>query len=60
MSNTDKKLCKWSEKAIKKNIEKAEEIVSESNYYCKNCLRSARKEKWLCKSVEIKKEKDVQ
>lgn len=58
MSTTNKKLCKWSEKTIKKNIEQIEQIVGKSNYYCKNCMRTAKKGKWLCKSIELKKVED--
>jgi len=54
MNVPSKKLCKWSEKTIKKNIEKIEDIIAKPNYYCKNCIRMAKKEKWLCKSIELK------
>lgn len=55
MSLPSKKLCKWSEKTIKKNTEEIDDVIGKQNYYCKNCIRVAKKEKWLCKPIELKK-----
>ena len=48
-----KSLCKMSPKALKKNPEKIKDLVRGADYICRQCFRSAKSKKNLCKPEKL-------
>lgn len=49
-----KKLCNWSKKKIKKDLEELSRIVEAPTKVCKKCGRVAGNPAYLCKPIALK------
>ena len=50
-----KQFCDLNKSYIKDNLENIIDLVKDPKYICKKCARVSCQEKYLCKSVKIKK-----
>ncbi len=50
---SEKKLCKWSAKRIKKHEEKFKKLVAKPEFYCGSCGRASADRKTLCKPQKL-------
>ncbi len=51
---SDKKLCKWYDKALDKEIKTYWKMVKSPKFLCKKCGRAANKKDNLCKPISVK------
>jgi hypothetical protein len=50
-----KSLCKWGKSEIDKNWDALHDLLAESKYACRKCLRSSRLKGTLCKPEKLVK-----
>lgn len=53
MADKNKKLCKWNKSKYTKDVKVLRSVVTDPEYYCKDCGRAVNDKKFVCKPAKL-------
>jgi hypothetical protein len=53
MGDKKKTLCTWKKEKLKERFEEYRKLVMNARYVCRNCGRSSKEDRFLCKPADL-------